>query len=91
MSGVPDPLDNLVDRVKDDVTAAYQDDVITAMVELRRDAPGAYVVLYNSLKKECPDFVAGEFNRLIDREWAKTSPTMAGDPDDTATILAKHI
>jgi hypothetical protein len=40
------------------------------------------------LKTECPKFLAGEFNRLLNSVFASMSAVIA-DPTDTATILVK--
>jgi len=84
----PNSLDGLIERVKVDVKVAYTSDVIEAMATLRRNDPGAYVALYNALKSECPGFIAGEFNRLMNAAFSAMSSVVA-DPADTATVLVK--
>jgi hypothetical protein len=83
----PGPLHDLVARVAADVKMAYTSEVVAAFVALKRADPGAAVVLYNELKR-IPDFIAGEFNRLVNVEWTATSSNIA-DPADTATRLVQ--
>jgi hypothetical protein len=80
------PLENLLERVKLDVTMAYKENVIAALVGLRQSEPGEYVKLYHQLRKANPEFRAKEFNKAIDAQEAKSS-LLIGAPADTATLL----
>jgi hypothetical protein len=86
-------LDNLIDRVKADVKAAYTDDVIEAMAKLKQTDPGRFVELLRDLKAFKRDnpksgFSLTVFNQRIDKVISAASALIA-DPTDTATRLVE--